>query len=282
MSGEILLVEDEKRSREATKGILEEEGFKVVTAVDKESALELFKKRCAHLSAAVIDLRLRRSRTDVSGSEVASTIKRMDPKIPTISLSAHSRKFPNFDFYFEKGSAVPAKRIEDNLDKIGSAIAEFESNKATLISTKLQEIKRKYLINDTDFQQLISLLPIPAVLEQALLAVHDATIGEAGGDHLDSNRHIRVIQTEHPKAHELGFRVPVPVIVEQNEQTAIAELYASPLVYAYGDSVTEALENLCESLAEYNLELAQEISDVNLSRDLTKFQSYLQSIFSHG
>ena len=77
----ILVVDDEKRILDVVKAYLEKDGFEVVTALDGESALKIFKNEVIHL--IILDLMLPK----ISGEEVCSKI-RTTSDVPIIMLTA--------------------------------------------------------------------------------------------------------------------------------------------------------------------------------------------------
>lgn len=278
---EILLVEDQPREMAATKGLLEDQGYRVTTASSKEAAVELFHRRASRIAAAVIDLRLRRAAGDLSGADVAAEIKRIAPRMPTVSLSAHKMEPPHFDFYFEKGSAKPERNIEANLDKIAEAISGFELSQRAVVSRRLDELRLKYQINDVDFQELIGIRSIPDILEQALLKVHDSKDPDFEGEPTQGARRIHIIEPESVEVVGLGIRSAIPAVISSEDGCVSVELYASPLVYAYGDDLRSALKNFVENLSGYHEELDNE-DGYDVSADLLKFKLYLETVFGHG
>lgn len=276
---EILLVEDQPRELAATKALLEDEGYRVTSASSRGAAVELFHKRASRISAAVIDLRLKRAANDVSGAEVAAEIKRLSPNLPTVSLSATKKTLPNFDFQFEKGSANPELSIEHNLENIAAAIDAFELSQRTAVSEKLDALRLKYQITDTDFQELISIRLIPDVVEQALLKLHDSR--DSDPTSLDGLRRIKIIEPEAVRSAETPVVSAIPTVVTTEEGCVTVELYASPLVYAYGEDYESAVLNFLDNLKSYH----EELSDDDAARgsaDLAKFKVYLKTVFQGG
>jgi DNA-binding response OmpR family regulator len=77
----ILVVDDEARIVEVVKAYLEKEGFEVLTAMDGETAIKVFKDEIVHL--VVLDLMLPK----LSGEEVCSKLRAISD-IPIIMLTA--------------------------------------------------------------------------------------------------------------------------------------------------------------------------------------------------
>lgn len=80
-SKRILIVDDEERILDVVKAYLEKDGFQVITALDGESALSIFKNEIIHL--IILDLMLPK----ISGEEVCSKI-RATSDVPIIMLTA--------------------------------------------------------------------------------------------------------------------------------------------------------------------------------------------------
>lgn len=77
----ILVVDDEERILEVVKAYLEKDGFQVVTALDGESALNIFNNEVIHL--IILDLMLPK----ISGEEVCNKV-RATSDVPIIMLTA--------------------------------------------------------------------------------------------------------------------------------------------------------------------------------------------------
>lgn len=81
----ILVVDDEPKIADVVRAYLEKEGFEVVTAVDGETALNIFHKVTFHL--IVLDLMLPK----ISGEEVCSKIRAVSD-VPIIMLTAKAEE----------------------------------------------------------------------------------------------------------------------------------------------------------------------------------------------
>jgi DNA-binding response OmpR family regulator len=77
----ILVVDDELNILEVVKAYLEKEGFEVITAIDGETALDVFSKETIHL--IVLDLMLPK----ITGEQVCSKIRSIS-NVPIIMLTA--------------------------------------------------------------------------------------------------------------------------------------------------------------------------------------------------
>ncbi|HEY5514457.1 MAG TPA: diguanylate cyclase [Geomonas sp.] len=80
----ILIVEDDSFFREVFTDLLKEDGYIVEVAASGEEALEMIAEREYHL--VVTDLVMR----DVSGLDILSAVKRMDPAVDVIMVTGHA------------------------------------------------------------------------------------------------------------------------------------------------------------------------------------------------
>jgi DNA-binding NtrC family response regulator len=84
MSGErILIVEDEEGMREFLKILLTKEGYEVVAFGEGAGAIERFKEENFHV--VITDIKM----PGMSGMEVLSQIKQIDPSVPVIIMTGH-------------------------------------------------------------------------------------------------------------------------------------------------------------------------------------------------
>ncbi len=83
MKPTILIVDDEKNTREGLKWSLESGDYEIELAADGRQALELFHRRPVDL--VITDLRM----PDVDGLELLKRIKHEDPQVAVIMLTAH-------------------------------------------------------------------------------------------------------------------------------------------------------------------------------------------------
>ncbi len=81
----ILVVDDEQKILDVVRAYLEKEDYKVITALDGETALDIFKNEIVHL--LVLDLMLPK----ISGIEVCNKV-RAKSQIPIIMLTARSEE----------------------------------------------------------------------------------------------------------------------------------------------------------------------------------------------
>jgi CheY-like chemotaxis protein len=93
----ILIVDDDRMTREATRIALATKGYLVVVAENGKSAIEL--ARSNKFDAAIVDLFM----PDMDGLQVISTIHAIDPNLPLIAASGFMfggnscPQMPNFD-----------------------------------------------------------------------------------------------------------------------------------------------------------------------------------------
>ena len=80
---QILVVDDEASLRDTVAMLLRSRGFAVETAADGRSALAIPSSRPP--SVAVVDLKL----PDMSGLEVMSELRKRDPQLPCIIITAY-------------------------------------------------------------------------------------------------------------------------------------------------------------------------------------------------
>ncbi len=84
MGKKILIVDDEERIIKSITGVLEDEGFELITAKSGEEALDLFQQEIPLL--ALLDIWM----PGMDGIEVLKRIKGVEPDCPVIMLSGHA------------------------------------------------------------------------------------------------------------------------------------------------------------------------------------------------
>ena len=112
----VLCVDDELVGLGIRKILLERAGYRVLTADDGASGLELF---AAHpVDAVVLDYAM----PGMHGGEVARKMRQAKPKVPIVLLSAYVNLPPEVtslaDVYMTKGEGAPAL-----LDKLGNLLS---------------------------------------------------------------------------------------------------------------------------------------------------------------
>ena len=132
---EILIVDDERPVRNAMRGILEAEGFEVVLAKNGGEALEKFSSRRPDL--VLLDVMM----PGKSGIQVCEEMRRADPLVPVIFLSAvptDTTKVRAFgagaDGYLEKSENpdVLVARIRSALRREEAVAADAASSRVRL------------------------------------------------------------------------------------------------------------------------------------------------------
>jgi CheY-like chemotaxis protein len=121
----ILIIDDDKLVREATKALLRNKGYDVKTAVDGKSGIDAV--RAGAFDLVIVDLFM----PDIDGLEVIKTVKRSDPNIPMIAASGfmlgdHCPNMPGFENMALEAGAVSTLykpfKPKDILQAIESAI----------------------------------------------------------------------------------------------------------------------------------------------------------------
>lgn len=79
----ILVVDDESSSRETLKGVLEEKGYKVSTAEDGFTAIDMVRK--THFDMVLIDVIM----PGIDGFQTLDEIKKIDPETKAIMMTGH-------------------------------------------------------------------------------------------------------------------------------------------------------------------------------------------------
>ncbi|MGB9710250.1 MAG: sigma-54-dependent transcriptional regulator [Thermodesulfovibrio sp.] len=136
MKGKVLIVDDEMGILETISGILEDEGYKTLTAVDAEAAMDILDKEVIDL--IFLDVWLPK----MNGIEAIKKIKEKDFHIPVIMISGHGNveiavqavKLGAFDFLEKPLSmeriiltaerALEFKRLEQENIKLRSSVTK--------------------------------------------------------------------------------------------------------------------------------------------------------------
>lgn len=110
----VLCVDDEKVGLHVRKLLLERSGYKVLTAMDGQSGLTLFKQN--PVDAVVLDFAM----PGMHGGEVAARMRSLKPDVPIVLLSAYvglpSEITALVDIYMTKGEGAPA--LLEKLDRL--------------------------------------------------------------------------------------------------------------------------------------------------------------------
>ncbi|MGA2897060.1 MAG: response regulator [Acidobacteriaceae bacterium] len=112
----VLCVDDEAVGLGIRKILLERAGYRVITAADGASSLELFAAQ--PVDAVVLDYAM----PGMHGGEVAKKMRQIKPKVPILLLSAYvdlpAEVTSLADLYMTKGEGAPAL-----LDKLGNLLS---------------------------------------------------------------------------------------------------------------------------------------------------------------
>ncbi|MDD9841394.1 MAG: sigma-54-dependent Fis family transcriptional regulator, partial [Alphaproteobacteria bacterium] len=85
MTGDILIVDDERDIRDLVSGILDDAGYSTRVAANSDAALNEIANRCPSL--VVLDIWLKESRLD--GLEILKLLKERLPELPIVMISGH-------------------------------------------------------------------------------------------------------------------------------------------------------------------------------------------------
>jgi CheY-like chemotaxis protein len=85
-SGAVLMVEDEDTLRLAISKLLRRKGFTVIEAANGKKGVDLFRDRAGEIDVVLLDLTL----PGLSGGEVLSELRRLQPDVNVIVTSAYS------------------------------------------------------------------------------------------------------------------------------------------------------------------------------------------------
>ena len=105
----ILCVDHNEQTLSVRKFMLETRGYRVLSALSGEKALEVF--RNGGIDLVLSDLVL----PDVDGNELVRRMKEFSPEVPTILVSATVKAFERAnraDAFLPKGACTPAEVLE--------------------------------------------------------------------------------------------------------------------------------------------------------------------------
>ena len=171
MPGTLLVVDDEPQILQAVSGILQDEGFEVLTALDGETALKMVVEGNPDL--LLLDINL----PGLDGMEVLSEVKKRRPWLPVIMISA----------YGSVENAVKATRLGayDFIEKPPNADKIILSVRNGLELARLSEENRRLRQQSSQVKEIIGESePISRLREKlALVAPTNASVlitGENG------------------------------------------------------------------------------------------------------
>lgn len=105
----ILCVDDNEQALSVRKFMLETRGYRVITALDSETALELF--RNGGIDLVLSDLIM----PQMDGNELVRRMKELAPEVPTILISGTVKAFDRAnraDAFLPKGACSPLEMLE--------------------------------------------------------------------------------------------------------------------------------------------------------------------------
>jgi len=82
----IMIVDDDELVRSLGKEVLENKGYRVLTARDGDQAMEIFKQETGNIEIVILDLTMPRQ----SGWEVLTNLRLLDPKLKAIISTGHT------------------------------------------------------------------------------------------------------------------------------------------------------------------------------------------------
>lgn len=110
----VLCVDDERVGLHVRKLLLERSGYKVITAMDGQSGIDLFQQN--PVQAVVLDFAM----PGMHGGEVAARMRALKPDVPIVLLSAYvglpSEITALVNVYMTKGEGAPA--LLEKLDSL--------------------------------------------------------------------------------------------------------------------------------------------------------------------
>jgi len=115
----ILLIDDEELVREELGGLLEDEGYELITGSDGEEGLKLF--RAQKPDMVITDVRMPRR----DGLSVAMTIRQEDPSVPVTVITGHGNESMAIDALRAGVTDFIKKPVR--LDDLVAALARMEA-----------------------------------------------------------------------------------------------------------------------------------------------------------
>ena len=110
----ILLVDDDRDIRALTKRLLERAGYKVLTAVDGEDGLSVYRAHRGTLGLLLTDVSMPR----MNGVDLADRIQQLDSELPILFMTGGSFAAPERYEYIAKPVA-PAELVR----RVGALVA---------------------------------------------------------------------------------------------------------------------------------------------------------------
>jgi two-component system NtrC family response regulator len=201
LSASILVVDDDPNSLFGICQILKDEGYQVVPAGNGKDALE--KLRANSINMVITDERM----PDLTGMEVLSEIKKMDPGIPVIMITAYGSVSMAVDALKKGAFYFFEKPIFNNLEQFFAIIRQ--ALKTQEMERELdhlrKEVSEKYSFpniigNHPKMQEIFELVGKVARTDQTILIQGESGTGKdliAKTIHYNSQRKDRPLVTVH-------------------------------------------------------------------------------------
>ncbi|MFQ5714408.1 MAG: response regulator [Candidatus Scalinduaceae bacterium] len=135
----ILVVDDEFSTRETLKGVLEDRGYKVDTAEDGHTAIEMAKK--THFDIMFIDVVM----PGIDGLQTLEEIKKVDPKTKVIIMTGH-----DIESLVEKAVSRGASTcIPKPIDDMDELLQLLQTVKEDLVRTNILVVDDEFSTRET-------------------------------------------------------------------------------------------------------------------------------------
>ena len=201
LSASILVVDDDPNSLFGICQILKDEGYQVVPAGNGKDALE--KLKANNINMVITDERM----PDLTGMEVLSEIKKMDPGIPVIMITAYGSVSMAVDALKKGAFYFFEKPIFNNLEQFFAIIRQ--ALKTQEMERELdhlrKEVSEKYSFpniigNHPRMQEIFELVGKVAKTDQTILIQGESGTGKdliAKTIHYNSQRKDKPLVTVH-------------------------------------------------------------------------------------
>ena len=125
----VLVAEDDEMVRELNRRILEEAGYRVLTAADGREAVEIFRSHAGEISLALLDVVMPK----LGGFEVNNRIRAINPSVPVLFCSGYSSEAIRVQFIRDKSVQVIRKPHSPHvlLERVREALAEQPTGAAS-------------------------------------------------------------------------------------------------------------------------------------------------------
>jgi two-component system cell cycle sensor histidine kinase/response regulator CckA len=126
----VLVAEDDEMVRELNRRILEEAGYRVLTAADGREAVDIFRSHAGEISLALLDVVMPK----LGGLEVHNRIRAINPDVPVLFCSGYSPEAIHAQFIRDESVQVIRKPHSRHtlLDRVREALAEQRTKAASI------------------------------------------------------------------------------------------------------------------------------------------------------